>query len=52
MNIENKNDAAMSIRMPKSTHEELRKLAFKTRLSINEIINKSIKEYLARTKIK
>ena len=41
---------AVSIRLPISMHQELRKLAFETEDSLNQIILKAIKEYLKRVK--
>lgn len=41
---------ALSVRLPSSMHQELRKLAFKTEKSLNQIIVKAIREYLKRNK--
>ena len=41
---------ALSVRLPSSMHQELRKLAFETENSLNQIIIKAIKEYLKQVK--
>lgn len=37
---------SLSVRLPTSMHKELRKLAFETEESLNQIIVKAIREYL------
>ena len=41
---------ALSVRLPLALHKELRKFAFDTENSLNQIIVKAIEEYLKRAK--
>ena len=49
-NVEQKTDNVFCLRLTSETHEELRREAFNSRLSMNQLINKALDDYMQKNK--